>query len=159
MEKFYFDHSQKNIPVQSRTSYFKTLLATTEDFIQRLRWTVYFFLNPSETQKEKETYGFRTQITAPQIQELNNFEKGLANLISNIKFTKWRTDFQRELKQKVQEINKCNQALVNADKTSNIYIVSKNQYSKLLDKNICKDYKKVNYDQSWVMIDLIMING
>ena len=106
------------------------MIAKTEDFIQRLRWKTFFFLNPDENKKEKETFGFKTDKTAPQITELAKFEKDLANLIGDIKFTNYRNDFQKELKTKVKEINKCNQALVNADKTNNIYHVSKNEYLK-----------------------------
>ena len=104
MEKFVFAHSQKNIPIPSKKSYLKTLIAKTEDLIQRLRWKTFFFLNPNENSNKKNTYGFKTQKTAPQIPELNNFEKDLADLINNIKFTKWRNTFQRELKTKITEI-------------------------------------------------------
>ena len=51
-----------------------------------------------------------------------------------------------ELKRTVKEIQKSDKALVNADKTQNIYHVSKNDYFKLLDKNITKDYMKTNYE-------------
>ena len=146
MEKFVFAHSQKNIPIPSKKSYLKTLIAKTEDFIQRLRWKTFFFLNPNENSNKKNTYGFKTQKTAPQIPELNNFEKDLADLINNIKFTKWRNTFQRELKTKVTEINKTKGLLVRGDKTSNIYHVSKNDYSRLLSNNITKDYKRTNYE-------------
>ena len=100
MEKFNFAYSQKCIPIPPQTSYKKILLAKTEDFLQRLRWKTFFFLNPDENRNDKETYGFRTQRTAPQIPELASFEKDLADMIGDIKFTNFRNDFQLELQKK-----------------------------------------------------------
>ena len=146
MEKFVFNHSQKNIPIPPKQAYKKIMIAQTEDYLQRLRWKTFFYLNEDENTNTKETFGFKTQRTAPQLTELANYEKGLADLIADTKYRKHVNNFQRELKTKVKEINQSNGALVNADKTSNIYHVSKNQYSKLLNDNITKDYKRCNYE-------------
>ena len=42
----------------------------------------------------------------------------------------------------MKRIKQCKDLLINADKTSSIYSVSKDSYNKLLHENITKDYKK-----------------
>ena len=107
----------------------------------RLRWKTFFFLNPDIETKKKETFGFNTQKTAPLSPELEKFEKDLATIIANVKFSNFRSQFQSDLAKCVKSINKTGELLVNADKTSNIYKVSKQKYDKLMLDNITKDYK------------------
>ena len=142
MEKFVFPHSQKCIPIPSETAYRKQLVAKTGDFLQRLRWKTYFYLNPDAKTKDKETFGFRTNRSAPLSPELANFEKDLANIISKTKVTQFRSDFQKELKKCVKDIKSEKNLLICADKTTNIYKVSTQTYKKLLTENINKDYQK-----------------
>ena len=145
MEKFKFSHSLKCIPTPTQTAYMKKLLSQTEKFIQRLRWRVFFHLNPDVEKRHKETYGFKTNKTAPQSPELMDFEKDLADLLAAIKFTDHRSPFQNELKKNIQDIKKCKDLLISADKTTNIYKVSANTYKKLLTDNITKDYKQTTH--------------
>jgi len=99
----------------------KQLLGRTEQFMQCLRWRVFHHLNPDVAVRFKETYGFKTYRTAPQSQELADFEKDLANLVSNVKFTKYRTPFQQQLRKDVCDIKRSDSLLIQADKTTNIY--------------------------------------
>ena len=46
LRNFDFPFSLKNIPIPKPDNYKKLLIAKTEDFIQRVRWKVFFFLNP-----------------------------------------------------------------------------------------------------------------
>ena len=102
-----------------------------EQFLQRLRWKVWFFENPETPTRKKETYGFKTYKTAPQSKSLTNFESDLADLLSSkIQFTNFRSPFQRKLQDIVSEIKTCENVLVNADKTSSIYAVSTEDYKK-----------------------------
>ena len=120
----------------------KQLMCKLEQFLQRLRWKVWFFENPETPTRKKETYGFKTYKTAPQSKSLTNFESDLADLLSSkIQFTNFRSPFQRKLQDIVSEIKTCENVLVNADKTSSIYAVSTEDYKKLLRNNITKDYK------------------
>ena len=66
-----FPYSLKNIPIPSQDSFMKCLLAKTEDFIQRLRWKVLFFMQPKMKPPVINTFGFRTAKSAPNIKELN----------------------------------------------------------------------------------------
>ena len=144
MERFEFGKSLKNIPIPSKDSYMKLLLAKTGDFIERLRWKTFFFLNPKQGVEDLETFGFNTTKSAPQSKELVNFENDLIELVSEVKFKDRITNqFQKELRKDVQEIKNSKDIFLLADKTTNIYKVSPENYQKLLTENITKDYKKV----------------
>ena len=146
MDKLDYNRSLKDIPIPPEDQYRKLLLAKTEDFLQRLRWKVYFYLNPDVTPPHKETYGFRTHLTAPRIKELIPFEDELAELVSSrIHFSNFRSPYQQELKKKIWDIRKSDSYLLKADKTTNIYKVSGQDYSKLLNENITKDYQKTSF--------------
>ena len=67
-------YSLKNIPIPSKDSFLKCLLSKTESFVQRLRWKSYFFLNPDQKKPTLNTFGFKTEKSAPQVKELINFE-------------------------------------------------------------------------------------
>lgn len=51
-----------------------------------MRWKAHFFLNPDANREQRETFGFNSKNTPPQIPAMSNFEKKLLNLIENIKF-------------------------------------------------------------------------
>ena len=142
MEKLNLGYSLKNIPIPTENNYLKLLIARTEQFIQKMRWRAFFYLNPDLKQEVKETFGFKSSRTAPQVKELTPFENDLLQVISKVKFSKHRTEFQQKLQKDIKRINKSKHVLVPADKTTNIYEVPTDQYKKLLFENITKDYKK-----------------
>ena len=65
-------------------------------------------------------------------------------MIENIKFRHTNSTFQTKLTQDLEEIKSMPEALMPADKTTNYYAVTKNDYNKLLLENITKMYKKAN---------------
>ena len=65
-------------------------------------------------------------------------------MISNIKFRLIRNKFPSKLNEDVKGIKNTNELLINADKSSNIYIMTKEDYKKHLENNITKTYKKSN---------------
>ena len=69
------------------------------------------------------------------------FEQDMHGLIRGVQFTKHRNDFQRQLSKDAREIRNSNNVLVSADKTSNMYLMSRDSYDKLLRDNITKTYK------------------
>ena len=141
MNTFQFDHSLKNIPIPQREQYMKILFAKAALFIERLRWTVFFFLNPDAKVKDiPNTYGFNTSKSAPQSKELANFEKDFYDLITNVEFDNSKSHFQKDLEKQVKRINKSDKVFVFADKTTNIYELETDQYKKLLNDNVTKDY-------------------
>ena len=65
MEVINLPYSKKNIPIPSKFSYQKQLVAKTEHFIRRLRWKMFYILNPKENLDQKETFGFRSTNNPP----------------------------------------------------------------------------------------------
>ena len=73
---------------------------------------------------------------------LKNFEEDLFKLVKNMKFRKVKNEFLTGLDEFKNEVKKCEEIIVKADKTRNIYTLKKNDYHKLLNNNITKDYRK-----------------
>ena len=67
------------------------------------------------------------------------------DVVTNIKFTDFRSPFQRNLAKDVKNINKNNNVLLLADKTRNIYEVSQPNYNKLLLDNVTSVYHKSSH--------------
>ena len=70
MEKVNFGYSLKNIPLPSQDNYEKRMIFMTEELVQKMRWKALFFLNPELKSKTFNTFGFRTEKSAPQIIEM-----------------------------------------------------------------------------------------
>ena len=66
------------------------------------------------------------------------------NSINSIEFRSVRNNFLSKLKNDIKTINSTQEILVNADKSSNIYKLSKDDYNKYTLENITKTYKKCN---------------
>ncbi len=142
MEQVNFGYSTKNIPAPSQKEYLKNFIAKTEKFIRAIRWRTYFFLNPDDKPKKKETYGFKSTLNTKPIRELKQFEDGMLDLIQNIKFKPPQKQFQKKLQSDAKTIRKEDKLFVAADKTTNFYKLKHDQYDKLLQDNVTKSYKK-----------------
>ena len=64
------------------------------------------------------------------------------DIIRKIKFIKVRNDFQDKLKQDLETIRSSKNVLAFADKSTNLYELSKESYEKLLHDSIPQTYKK-----------------
>ena len=146
MEPTRFDHSRKNIiPLPSEKDYNRTLIEKTELLCKRMRWKAFFFLNSKVDGNKKETFGFNSRATPPQITEILNFEKRLLQMIANTRFREVNCSFQRQFSSDIENnIMKSTKLLVPADETANFYKIDSSSYNVLLNKNITKTYKKVN---------------
>ena len=144
-KKVNFDYSLKNIPIQNRDTYMKQLIQQVEKVIQRIRWKTYFFLNPPK-KTPPERFGFNTPHNAPQCRELTNFESDVTHLIANLEFKETHSPFQNKLKKDIKYIEQSKNVFVIADKTSNVYEVTKEVYNKHLRDNITNHYQKGDND-------------
>ena len=105
MEKLNFQYSTKNIPIASKTTYKKSFIEKTENFLKRMRWKAFYFNNKSNPATENvEKYNFKSTNTPPQDSALKLFEYDMAKLIREIKFREIRTPFQNQLKNDVNKI-------------------------------------------------------
>ena len=66
------------------------------------------------------------------------------DIIRKIKFIKVRNDFQDKLKQDLETIRSSKNVLAFADKSTNLYELSKESYKKLLHDNITQTYKNAH---------------
>ena len=123
----------------------KQLLDKTENFIGRLRWATDVYLFPEKYARQKETYGFRTTKTAPSSPLLKSFEDEVYELLANLEFHERKPNdvFQTKMAETVKKIQETDKIFLFADKTSNIYQVSAENYNKMLTENVTKDYKLV----------------
>ena len=137
-------YSLKNIPLPDNDSFLKSLLSKTEQFIQRLRWKTFFFLNPDTTKPDLRTFGFKTEKSAPQVKELSEFENDLYSLIENLEFSRHRSHFQRQLLSDVEKIKNSKEVFILGDKTPNVYEVKASDYNNLLHNSITTHYKKAD---------------
>ena len=157
MEKLNFNYSLKNIPIPDKKSYLIKLVDKIESVVKRMRWKAYFYLQrESDLQdssilingvdhaesESKEFYGFKSSKHPGPCKELESFEKELIGLINKIEFKTVRDQFQSKLKSDISKVKCSKNLFVFADKTSNIYELSKDSYDKLLAKNVTKTYKK-----------------
>ena len=136
----------KNIPVASKKEYIKQLLDKTEQFLCRMRWKAYHFLNPNQ-QSEKENFGFKTRNNLPVIEELNEFKDGMTKIIQKVKFKNIEGQFQKDLNEDNKSIKSDNRLFVKAVKSTNFYKLETTKYSQLLHDNITKTCKKAENKQ------------
>ena len=80
------------------------------------------------------------------MKELKLFEEDMFEMIKKIEFRTVRNDFQTKLKQDINVIKKTPEIIISADKIQNKYTVSVDDYSKMLQENITKEYKKTTSD-------------
>ena len=146
MEKLQFDYSYKNVPVPHDDEYKMQLMEKIELVIKRMRWKAHFFEENDENEEtaQPETYEIKSLNCPPPIKGLTNFENDLFNIVKSIKFRKSRNQFQTKLKNDIKTIKTTTTTLTFADKTLNLYKLTKDEYNKLLNDSITSTYKKVN---------------
>lgn len=143
MEKLQFDYSYKNIPTPSQHSYRLQLIEKVEMVIKRMRWRAHFLEQPND-EPIPETYGLKTLNCPPLIKDLVPFENDLFDLVKSVKFRDHQNRFQRTLKNDIRTIKNTTTTLTFADKTSNLYKLSKDEHDTLLNNAVTSTYKKVN---------------
>ena len=163
MDKFQLGYSDKNIPIPSQDCFLKRLISKTGNFINRIRWKAFFFdKDHTSEHEENENFGFKTEKSPPTNAALAGFENDLYDLISNIKFKKIDSEFQKKLNSDITKIKKSKKIIVSADKSTNLYKMEVDQYRKIVKENVTKTYKKapettekdINQDASKIVTKL-----
>lgn len=141
-ERTELGYSLKNVPMPSEKCYRKKLIGKVESVIKRMRWKAFFFLEgKADVKEETKHFGFRSPKTPPQVPELKAFEEDLLSLVAGVKFRRVADPFQTKLRDDIKNLTSTDDVIVRADKTKNLYKVSKQQYDKLLQDNVTKNYK------------------
>ena len=78
--------------------------------------------------------------TPPPINEFSSFENDLIELVKNIKFRTVENQLQRTLKSDIKLIQQSNKTLTAADKTSNMYRLTKEEYNEMRRNAITLTY-------------------
>ena len=127
----------------SQRDYKLKLIEKIEAVIRRMRWKAIFFDSDDEQDNElTENYGLKTSRTPDQVPEMVPFEKELISIVRKLKFRKFSNQFQSKLKEDIASINSSNKVYVSADKTTNMYKLSNEQYKTILNNSITSTYKK-----------------
>ena len=144
MELKNFGYSLKNIPLPNKKTYTKLMIEKTQSFLKRLRWKAFFFDNPSENSGDrKQNFRFKSEKCPSQNKEILHFENDMYEMISNLKFKDSRpSDFQCKMSKDIKDMKSSQHLYVPADKTTNLYKISTEQYQHLLHSNITANYRK-----------------
>ena len=144
MEKFNFGYSIKNIPIPSEKSYKLELMDKIEAVVKKMRWKAIFSEENPDQEQTRKTYGLKTQNCPPPVKELAEFEKDLFDLPKKVKFRRVSCNFQSKLKEDIKTVKTSEKVYTPADKTSNIYKISKEEHRQLLSNAVTTTYKKAN---------------
>ena len=77
------------------------------------------------------------------MRELLAFENNLIALMKNIRFRRYNTSFQIKLNKDIKLLRNSNKTVTFADKTTNLYFLTKEEHDKLLQNAVTSKYKKV----------------
>jgi hypothetical protein len=147
MERVNLGYSTKNIPFTDQRNYKIQLIEKVEALIRRMRWKATFFLSRPQEEDEPikiENYGLKSLKCPPVVKELSQFEYELLQLAKDVKFRNIKNSFQTRLKEDAKSIRNSNKTLVPADKTSNLYRLTKDEYNNLKRNAITSTYKKAS---------------
>ena len=112
-----------------------------------MRWKALTFLGKLES-SDKDNYGFKNAKCPSSAEELVPFETDMMDMVKNLEFKRVNSEFQSKLTNDIRKIRKSNNLFVSADKSRNIYKVSKASYERMMHENITKTCKKCNTDKS-----------
>ena len=113
-------NATKNIRVAPAAVYKKCMIEKTEQFLSRMRWKAFHYLNPV-TAADKETLVFKTKNCPPVVEEMKSFEEGMISVIQNITFKRAQSQFQQDLQGDIVSVKNNDRLFVKADKTTNFH--------------------------------------
>ena len=79
-----------------------------------------------------DNFGFKSVKTPPKNEHLNAFENDMYDMVRNIEFENAKSSFQHQLQNDAKRIKQDLRLLITADKTSNLYRLTTDEYNKLL---------------------------
>ena len=144
MHRIQFNYSLKNIGLPSKDQYRRRLIEKVESVVQRMRWKAHFFLNENKPTISENKFGLPSRNYATPISEMKAFEEDLVKLTSNITFRKVDDSFLNKIHEDLKKVHSSKNVFVYADKSTNVYETSPDNYNKLLMENITKTYKLGN---------------
>ena len=98
----------------------------------------------TEDYKQGFSYGLERGRSPPQVKDLIQFEDDLVRIVKELKFRKVKNNFQKMLREDMKQVQTSKKTLTPAEKTSNMYRLTKSDYQNLLKNGITATYKKAN---------------
>ena len=144
MEKINFEYSVKNIGIPQNKTYLLQLIEKIKMVIKRMRWKVLCNVKKETNGIKTEWYGLKSSKTPKQVKELIPFENDLIALVQNIRFRNTRNHFQKKIKKDIQLIKSSDKTVTFADKTTNLYRLTKAEYDHMINNAITSKYKKTS---------------
>ena len=95
-----------------------------------------------DSDQNNKNYGFKSNLTPPPNDHLNEFENAVYNIIKNTAFRSVRNVFQSKLNKDLTKVKSSGKTMTFADKTANMYEMSKEEYAKFINDNVTKTYQK-----------------
>ena len=91
-----------------------------------------------ECYSKEEKYGFKSVMKPHAIKEMEHFENDFYGMAKNLKFRKEikLSEFQKEMKSDLNEMNKLDKVIIAADKSRNFYTCDVPEYKNLRNQNI-----------------------
>jgi hypothetical protein len=137
-------YSLKNIPNVSKFHYQKMLTAKTELLLGRMRWKLFWSQQNNQQKKDFQSFGFKTPHYPPFMKELMPFENDMVEMIKSVEMRNTSNPLQDQMREDIKKIKQIPEIIVEADKTSNLYLIKPEPYSKYLKDTISKEYKKTD---------------
>lgn len=79
---------------------------------------------------------------------MQNFESYLFELVKKVKFRKVNCQFQTKLVNDIKQIKSFKKTFTSTDKTFNMYNLTKETYSQILNNAVTKTYKNKTHEAS-----------
>ena len=98
------------------------------------------------------------------VEELIDFENDMMYMVRNIEFRNAISSFQTKLSSDIKRMKTNNNLLIQADKSRNIYLMPKDNYTKYLTETVTKTYqqcsrkklKNINYNSKLIVPELFI---
>ena len=108
-----------------------------------MRWKA-IYCNSKTNDNSSERYGLKTLKCPKQMKDLVPFENDLIDMLKVIKFRKVKNQFLTKLKKDIKTVKQSKKTLTFADKTSNMYRLSKEEHEELLTNAVTSNYKNAS---------------
>ena len=141
MEKVNLDYSVKNIPLANGQKYKAQLVEKIEAVIKRMRWKAIFFMSRDDNSPHPVNYGLPTTKCPGQVKEMIQFENELLLLAKDVQFSKISNTFQSRMNKDMKAMRDSGKTLTPADKTTNMYRLSAEEYNRLKLNAVTSKYK------------------
>ena len=144
MEKVNLGYSVKNIPLANGQKYKAQLVEKIEAVIKRMRWKAIFFMSRDDNSPHPVNYGLPTTKCPGQVKEMVQFENELLLLAKDVQFSKISNTFQSRMNKDMKAMRDSGKTLTPADKTTNMYRLSAEEYNRLKLNAVTSKYKKAS---------------